>query len=232
MPRGVNLDLSLHAGKSATAEAVPIADLVIAGWTGRDRDAVEKHIRELEALGVKRPSTVPCYYRVAAARLTTADEIEATGGDSSGEVEFVLYGHPKGMLIGVGSDHTDRKIETISVAVSKQMCEKPVSRDVWSFADVAAHWDELRLRSWAVRGGERMLYQEGSVTAMRPPAELIAGYLGGAQRLPVGTAMFCGTLAAHGGVAAADRFELELEDPVLKRRIRHAYAVKVLPTVA
>jgi biotin operon repressor len=231
MPRGVNLDLSLHDGKSATAEAVPISDLVIAGWTGRDRDAVEKHIRELEAIGVKRPSTVPCYYRVAAARLTTAEEIEATGGESSGEVEFVLYGHPKGMLIGVGSDHTDRKIETISVAVSKQMCDKPVSKDVWYFADVAKHWDELRLRSWAVRNGARKLYQEGSVTAMRTPAELIAGYTGGGK-LPVGTAMFCGTLAAHGGVAAADRFELELEDPVLKRRIRHAYAVKILPTVA
>jgi len=232
MPRGVNLDLSLHDGKSLTAEAVTVADLVIAGWTGRDRDAVEKHIRELEAIGVKRPSTVPCYYRVAAARLTTADEIEASGGDSSGEVEFVLYGHPKGMLIGVGSDHTDRKIETISVAVSKQMCDKPVSKEVWRFADVVEHWDELRLRSWAIRGGERKLYQEGSVTAMRAPAELIGGYLAGARTLPAGTAMFCGTLAAHGGIAAAERFELELEDPVLKRRIRHAYAVTTLPTVA
>jgi hypothetical protein len=232
MPRGVNLDLSLHDGKSVSAEAVPIADLVIAGWTGRDRDAVEKHIRELEAIGVKRPSTIPCYYRVAAARLTTADEIEASGGDSSGEVEFVLYGHPKGMLIGVGSDHTDRKIETISVAVSKQMCDKPVSVDVWRFADVAGHWDELKLRSWAIRGGERRLYQEGSVTAMRAPAELIAGYRSGATTLPVGTAMFCGTLAAHGGVVAADRLELELEDPVLKRRIRHAYSIKTLPAVA
>ena len=27
--------------------------------------------------------------------------------------------------------------------------------------------------------------------------------------------MFCGTLAAHGGVRAADIFEFELEDPVL-----------------
>jgi hypothetical protein len=112
------------------------------------------------------------------------------------------------------------------------MCDKPVSVDVWRFADVAGHWDELKLRSWAIRGGERRLYQEGSVTAMRAPAELIAGYRSGAKTLPVGTAMFCGTLAAHGGVAAADRLELELEDPVLKRRIRHAYSIKTLPAVA
>jgi hypothetical protein len=206
-----------------------IERLVIAGWTGRDPASVEKHIRELEAIGVKRPSTIPCYYRVAAARLTTADEIEASGGDSSGEVEFVLYGHPKGMLIGVGSDHTDRKIETISVAVSKQMCDKPVSVDVWRFADVAAHWDELKLRSWAIRGGERRLYQEGSVTAMRAPAELIAGYRSGATTLPVGTAMFCGTLAAHGGVRATTEFAFEMQDPVLDRKIAHAYRVCTLP---
>ena len=30
-------------------------NLVIAGWTGRNVEALEAHIRELEALGVKRP---------------------------------------------------------------------------------------------------------------------------------------------------------------------------------
>ena len=30
--------------------------------------------------------------------------------------------------------------------------------------------------------------------------------------------MFCGTLAAHGGVRPADNFEFELDDPVLKRK--------------
>ena len=45
---------------------VQIDDLVIAGWTGRDVEALEKHIVELEELGVPRPSSVPCFYRVAA----------------------------------------------------------------------------------------------------------------------------------------------------------------------
>jgi hypothetical protein len=48
-----------------------IDDAIIAGWTGRDPAAVEKHIRELEALGVKRPASTPIFYRFAAARLTT-----------------------------------------------------------------------------------------------------------------------------------------------------------------
>ena len=42
--------------------------LVVAGWTGRDAAAVEHHIEELAALGVARPSTVPVFYRCAAAQ--------------------------------------------------------------------------------------------------------------------------------------------------------------------
>lgn len=211
---------------------IRIDDLVIAGWTGRDEEAIERHIAELEAIGVARPSTVPCFYRVAAGLLTTSDAIQASGADSSGEVEFVLYGTPEGMLVGAGSDHTDRKVETYSVTVSKQMCFKPVSRDVWRFADVADNWDALILRSWAVEKGERRLYQEGPVTAMRTPADLIGRHLNGADALPPGMAMFCGTLAVHGGIAAAERFEFEIEDPVRRRSIRHGYAIESLPVVA
>src|SRR5215470_20332233 len=53
-----------------------IEQAVIAGWTGRDQAAVEKHIAELAVLGVKRPATTPIFYRVAASRLTTDDSIE------------------------------------------------------------------------------------------------------------------------------------------------------------
>jgi Protein of unknown function (DUF2848) len=84
------LSLSLQAQSSIARRDVAIDHVVVADWTGRDAAAVEKHIRELEALGVRRPATTPIFYRVAAARLTTADAIEATGADSGGEVEFVL----------------------------------------------------------------------------------------------------------------------------------------------
>jgi len=86
-----------------------IKELVIAGWTGRDVAALEKHIRELEAIGVKRPKTTPIFYRVAASLLTNDDTIEALGDQSSGEVECVVYSVDDGLFVGVGSDHTDRK---------------------------------------------------------------------------------------------------------------------------
>ena len=39
-------------------------------------------------------------------------------------------------------------------------------------------------------------------------------------------------VGAIGGVRPATRFEMELEDPVLGRRLRHAYDVEVLPVVS
>lgn len=223
--------LTLTVEPGGESRNIRIDEAVIAGWTGRNVEALEEHIRELEAVGVPRPSSVPCFYRVSADSLTTTDAIQFLGEKSSGEVEFVLFGTGDGMLIGVGSDHTDREVETYSVPVSKQMCAKPVSSRVWRYADVADHFDELVLRAWATEDGRRTLYQEGSVTAMRPPAELIGLYFDGASTLPAGTAMYCGTLAAIGGIRPADRFDVEIEDPVLGRRISHGYAVTNLPVI-
>jgi hypothetical protein len=205
-----------------------IDKLIIAGWTGRDVAALERHIAELAAIGVKPPKTTPIFYRVSASLLTTDDTIEVLGAHSSGEVECVAYSFTDGLWIGVGSDHTDRKAEAVGVSLSKQMCAKPVSRELWRFAEVAPHWDRLMLRSYVGVGGKWRLYQEGSAAAMRPVPELIKLY-GGGEALRNGTAMFCGTLAVHGAITPADNFAMELEDPVLNRKLTHSYQVHNLP---
>ncbi len=209
-------------------DVATIKHLIIAGWTGRNVAALEAHIRELEAIGVPRPKSTPVFYRVAAALLTTAPAIEVIGDTSSGEVEFVLYAAEDGLWLGLGSDHTDRKAETMGVTLSKQMCAKPVGARLWRYDEVAPHWDRLILRAHVTTGGTRRLYQEGALTAMRAPEDLIALYTGGAS-LPPGAAMFCGTFAVHGGIEPGDRFEMELEDPVLGRSLRHAYDILPLP---
>jgi hypothetical protein len=196
-----------------------ISQLVIAGWTGRDEAALRKHIKELEEIGVKPPKATPIFYRVSANLFTTESDIQVSGPDTSGEVEFVLM-QGEELRVTVGSDHTDRKAETIGVSLSKQLCAKPVSRDSWRYDEVKPHWEKLVLRAWA--DGE--LYQEGPVTAMRSPEELMGRY-----PLKPGYAMFCGTLAAKGGIRPAGRFTMELEDPVLKRKLKHEYSVQVLP---
>jgi Protein of unknown function (DUF2848) len=202
-----------------------IKELVIAGWTGRDEQALKKHIRELEAIGVKPPRTTPIFYRVAASLLTFSDEIQVSGADTSGEVEFVLLSRPDGLWVTVGSDHTDRKAETIGVSLSKQLCAKPIASGAWRYDEVKPHWERLILRSWIPEDGKKVLYQEGTVSAMRSPEDLISRF----GKLAPGHAMFGGTFAAQGGIRPAARFMMELEDPVLQRKLSHEYSIKVLP---
>jgi uncharacterized protein DUF2848 len=222
------LPLVLHEKSESTRRNVQIDRLVVAGWTGRDRAALEKHIAELEAIGVRRPATVPIFYRASAARLTIDDSIEALGNASSGEAEFVLLQHDGRLWVGAGSDHTDREVEKYGVSVSKQMCDKPTAPEFWPIVEVAPHWNQLMLRAFIVENGARTLYQEGSVTAMLDPLALIEQFAG-KPGLEEGTLMFCGTLAAHGGIRPAEVFEFELDDPVLGRRIQHRYRVRTLP---
>lgn len=227
---GKLLPLLLQEGTSPPRQAaVTIERAVIAGWTGRDAAAVEKHIKEMEVLGVKRPAATPIFYRVAAARLTTASSIEVLGTASSGEVEFVVLRAQGVLWVGTGSDHTDREVEAYGVSVSKQMCEKPIAATFWRFDDVVGHWDQLILRSHAVIDGVRVLYQEGTVAAMRHPEDLISRFSSG--ELQDGDLMFCGTLAVHGSVRPAQAFEIELEDPLRQRKIHHRYEVTSLPNL-
>jgi hypothetical protein len=230
MGNGNSLSFDLTTRSGATTRRLLLQQAVIAGWTARDVAAMEKHIKELEEIGVARPSSTPVYYRVGVARITTADAIQASGPDSSGEVEFVLVSIDGKLWVGAGSDHTDRKVETYNITVSKQMCDKPVAATLWPWEEVADHWDALILRSHAVIGGKRELYQEGTVAAMRTPLALIEGY--GQGRFGEGSIMYCGTLAAKGGIRPADRFEFELVDEKLGRKITHGYDIEVLPIVA
>jgi hypothetical protein len=209
-------------------DVAEIDSLVIAGWTGRNVEALEAHIKELEAIGVKRPKSVPIFYRVAHSLLTTGPAIEVMADKSSGEVEFVLYALNDGLWLGVGSDHTDRKAETVGVTLSKQLCAKPVGATLWRYDEVKSHWDKLKLRSFVPDGSKRRLYQEGPVTNMRSPEELIKLYTGG-DKLKAGTAMFCCTFAVHGEISYSGTFDMELEDPVLGRKLTHGYQIVSLP---
>lgn len=212
----------------ATECVFAIDQLIIAGWTGRERVTVEHHIEELAAIGVKRPCTTPCFYRLGTSLLTTARKIDVVGVASSGEVEFVLLSTKNGIYVGVGSDHTDRRVEAYSVTVSKQMCPKPIGEELWGLTDVESHWDRLILRSHVVRKGKRYLYQEGPVSKMLSPQNLIEHFPDSPGSLRAGTVMYCGTLAVQGEIGGGERFEIELHDPVRNQRLQHEYATRRL----
>jgi hypothetical protein len=223
------LTFTRHANDRSDTIAAAIDTLVIAGWTGRDDAAIRHHIEELAALGVPRPSTVPLFYRVAATQLTQTTVLQVLGPDSSGEVEPVVVSLADGLWLGIGSDHTDRKAESISVALSKQLCGKVIGTELWRLDGL--DWDRLILRAHATIGGNRVLYQEGPLAGIRSPDDLIRRYAN-AGTLPPGTAMFCGTLGARGGVRPGTKFEMEIEDPARGRSLRHAYTIEALPVIA
>lgn len=219
---------------------VEIGDIVIAGWTGRDGAGVRHHIEELALIGVPGPSTVPLFYRVAAGLMTRAEEIQVLGAESSGEVEPLIVRTAGGMWLGLGSDHTDRGLESVSVAASKQACAKPVAAGLWPWDEVEDHLDAIEIRSWIGEGGARVAYQDGTLAAIRPLGDLLAasglaemalaeGQGGQGQ----GAAMLCGTTPVlSGGIRPARHFAMEMRDPVRDRTIRHAYRVRTLPVVA
>jgi hypothetical protein len=224
----MTLIFTRHFGGKTDEVRVEPQTLIVAGWTGRDEAALNHHIEELAAIGVPRPSSVPVFYRNAVSNVVQIDRLEVLGPDTSGEVEPVIVGLSDGLWIGLGSDHTDRKAETMGIALSKQLCGKVMGAELWRFDEISAHWDRIMIRSYATIGGERVIYQEGPLALMRDPVDLMSRY---GRPFVANTIVMCGTIGAKGGIRPASRFEMELEDPVLKRRIAHGYDVVDLPVV-
>ena len=230
------LRFTLHDATGPREAAFEPTAMVIAGWAARDRAAIDHHIEELAAIGVPRPSSVPLFYRVAAATLTQSDTIECVGAGSSGEVEPVLVRAQGRWWLTVGSDHTDREAEAHGVALSKQLCAKPLARQAWDWSELAARADGLQLRSEVHEVGQWVAYQQGALERIRPLASLLDG-LPDDVAVEDGLVLFCGTLGAlpdaqGRGVRPATQMRLQLSDPAGGRRIDHAYRCRVLRPVA
>lgn len=209
---------------------VDIQQVVIGGWTGRDAAAVQHHIDELAEIGVPGPSETPLFYRVGCDLLTQNTAIQTVGAGGSGEVEAVVIGTDSGMIVVAGSDHTDRDAESYSIPLSKQLCPKPVSVQAWRFEDVIEAWDGIRLEADQERSGAFVEYQRGPLADCRRPEDLIQRYTDGGA-LPVGTALFCGTIPVIGGIAGGDAFTMRLNDPTHGRTLEHTYRIDVLPII-
>jgi hypothetical protein len=224
------LEFEFHDRSGSRRDKVGIGSVIIAGWTGRDPRKVREHIDELAALGVAPPSSTPCFYRVGVEMLTTAPTIDCLGATSSGEAEYVMVVTASGeWWVGLGSDHTDRAVESYSIPVSKQMCPKPVAPALWRFEDVAPHWDQLELRAFVEEDGVVVPYQQGTLAAMLRPHDTVEAYARQGQALPLGSLMFGGTLPVIGGLRPCQSFSMELRDPVLDRSINHHYDARWLP---
>src|SRR5262249_8955726 len=170
------LSLTVESDGRTTPCEFPVRRLVNAGYVGRNQEAVKAHIDELRHEGILPPPSIPALFPLSADNVTTADQIEVVGGGTSGEVEYVLFLLEGEVLVGVGSDPTDRILERTSLGKSKQICKNVVSRRVWRYADVKDVWDDLVLESWvrSPETGEELLYQKGPLRAILAADDLIA----------------------------------------------------------
>jgi len=164
------LALVVETDERTMPMSFPVRRMINAGFVGRNRQAVDAHIEEMRREGIPPTSSVPVLYPLAADNVTTAEQIEVLGSDTSGEVEYVLLVQsPDEIYVGVGSDHTDRALERQSIEKSKQICKNVVSRQVWRYRDVQRDWDELILQSWVQSaGGEEVAYQKAALGSILP----------------------------------------------------------------
>jgi hypothetical protein len=206
-----------------------IRRLICAGWVGRDKEALQAHIDELGQHGVPAPTRTPIYLNFSPYLVTTSNAIDVISPESSGEVEYVVLREGDRTYVGVGSDQTDRGFEKFSIPASKQMYAKILAPVVWPYEEVKDHWNQLVIRSWTTAEGKRILYQEDGLAAILD-AEALLEQLPKDEGLPAdGLVLFSGTVATKAGLVYGERFDFEMEDPVLDRRICHGYHVRVLP---
>ncbi len=229
MDSGIDFNLIFVEQTSEQRRQVRITKAVVGGWTARDKEGLRHHIEELVKIGVPRPEKTPLFYRISARRLTTDNAIEVLGDGSSGEVEWVMLKYGGRLWVGAGSDHTDRKIETQGISIAKQICDKPIAPRFWPYDDIADHWEQIELSSEIVIKGARQLYQKGLVASLLAPHTLLSLYRQDEGEMIDGTLLFGGTMVAIGGVRPADSFIFTMQDPVLGRKITHAYEIRVLP---
>ncbi|MBW2206749.1 MAG: DUF2848 family protein [Deltaproteobacteria bacterium] len=170
--------LELHLQKKNKSAPVQfrVKKMINAGYVGRDTSAVKAHIDELQREGVSPPPSVPMIFPVLSQNITTSDRIEVLGNKTSGEAEYVLLLEGDRLYVGVGSDHTDRDLETYSIVHSKQVCHNVMSANIWDYSDIQDYWDELVIQSWVKTGvfEEEILYQKASLGTIISAEDLIA----------------------------------------------------------
>lgn len=203
-------------------------NLIIAGYTAKDQAALKAHIKELEEIGVAPPPRVPMIYQVSPELLSVEEFVSTVRNDASGEVEFVLFNIEGEWYVGIGSDHTDRVLETVSIQKSKQVCAKPVSNRLWKVDDVKDHWDQIEIKSWNYVGGKEELYQTGTLAEFMSPDEIIKiteerGYSVSEAAIFCGTPPFISDEFIYG-----EQFKAELYDPVKDNIIQLNYKTKIL----
>ncbi|MGM0873845.1 MAG: DUF2848 family protein [Bacillota bacterium] len=210
-------------------ETVLLKSCYCIGYTGRNKEMTLKHIEELAELGIPEPDEIPSLYSIRTSSLTQGKLIEVIGNESTGEAEIVLvFGDQQDeVYVTVGSDHTDRGLETVDINKSKHVCDKPFAAKAWRLRDVRKNWDQLELATDVKTEKGWELYQKQTLSAIIPLDEIIA-FLQKKNVEMKNTIIFSGTVPLVDGFKYGRGYRMYLSNPVNEDIISFEYIVKNL----
>lgn len=220
-----NIKFNLHKLDGVTEINMNYDELLVIGYAGRDMEKTMEHIKELEEeLGVAPPKKIPTIFQCSNLLLTQDEDLEFVGNMTSGEVEYVIVLIDGKVYIGIGSDHTDRDLESVSVLKSKQVCAKPIGLDIWDYEDVKDHWDDIKLNSIQTIDGEDVAYQAGSLADILVPEKILEELYNRVGDIK-NSIIFSGTVPLADGFKYGQYFKGEMVDHKLNRKLTLNYKV-------
>lgn len=223
-----NISFKLKRLSGEEAITVHYDELLVIGYAGRNMEKIMEHIKELEhQLGVPAPKKIPTIFECSHEVLTQEKDIKFVGSKTSGEVEYVIVLVDGKIYIGLGSDHTDRELESVSVLKAKQICPKPISTELWDYNDLKDHWDQIKLVSYQTINGKEEQYQDGSLADILPVERILVELYDRVGNIK-NSVIYSGTVPLIKGFAYGDNFRCMMVDPVLNRSINLSYNVSVI----
>jgi hypothetical protein len=219
------LTFELPDGSTVTVEPTTVLN---AGYAGRNQDEVAAHIAELAELGVPAPSVIPALYPVSPYLAQQTEVVHTQHGRTSGEAEWALViTDDEDVLLTVACDHTDRTLETHSVAWSKNAAPDVLGTKAWRLTDIADRIDEITLNAWV--GSDETLIQSGSLADLLGP-DYWLGVLRKRGLFRPGTVLLSGTITMLPDVDQfADAWKVELSDPTTGFTSTCQYRTKPMP---
>lgn len=222
------IQFELHTLNGMSTVDMEYERLFAIGYAGRNLDKTMEHIKELEEqLGVPAPKKIPTIFQCGNYTLTQEKELHFVGEKTCGEVEYIMIIKDGKLYIGLGSDHTDRELESTSVPKAKQICAKPIGKEIWDYEELKDHWDSIRLNSYQTVEGREVVYQKGSLADILPP-EVIKKELDERVGNIDNVIIYSGTVPVADGFRYGTNFRCEMEDETLGRTLSMNYDVKVI----
>jgi len=224
------LHLTLREKDKAKPLDFSVKRMINAGYSGRDQKAVREHIEELKKEGIPVPEEIPTLYPVASYLITTRNVLEVVDESTSGEAEFVLLLQGGKIYVAVGSDHTDRNLEASSIIKAKQICPNVVSSVVWPYEELKGAWDDLDLRSWVEKDGQRISYQETKLSSIMSVEDILSFVRSKVADGDLeGMVIYSGTVPSLSGeIIYGEGFEVELHNPKTGDSLWCKYKVRLL----